>query len=161
MAADGPIHLAELPLQQLQAVKKQMDEEIQHLTASYAQLKQAQVKFSDSIESLSNMDGRQDQSILIPLTSSLYVPGTLANVDKVIVDVGTGYFVDKSIPDAKDFYKAKVGFLKGNLETLQETITQREGQYKILIDVMNMKMNEAQAQQKDAAALAATAGGAK
>ncbi|KAJ3078616.1 Prefoldin subunit 5 [Rhizoclosmatium hyalinum] len=164
MASDGPINLADLPLQQLQAVKNQMDEEIQHLTQSYAQLKQAQVKFSDSIESLNNIDGRKDgkknvaqdergmrtetqsfaEKVLIPLTSSLYVPGTLADVSKVIVDIGTGYMIDKSIPDAKDFYKTKVTFLRENLDGLQETITQRENQYKVLIDVMNMKMTEAQ-----------------
>jgi hypothetical protein len=33
--------------------------------------------------------------LLIPLTSSLYVPGSLGNTDKVIVDVGTGYMVEK------------------------------------------------------------------
>ncbi|KAJ3021303.1 UNVERIFIED_CONTAM: Prefoldin subunit 5 [Siphonaria sp. JEL0065] len=151
--SDGPINLADLPLQQLQAVKNQMDEEIQHLTQSYAQLKQAQVKFSDSIESLNSIDGQKDEKILIPLTSSLYVPGTLANVDKVIVDIGTGYMIDKSIPDAKDFYKTKVGFLRENLDGLQETITQRENQYKVLIDVMNMKMSEAQQQSAAAAAV--------
>ncbi|KAJ3379248.1 subunit of tubulin prefoldin [Entophlyctis sp. JEL0112] len=141
-----PINLAELPLQQLQAVKNQMDEEIQHLTTSYAQLKQAQVKFNDSIESLDNIKERSGEKILIPLTSSLYVPGTLGDVDKVIVDIGTGYMMDKSIPDAKNFYKAKVGFLKENLDSLQETISQRESQYKVLTDVMNMKMSEAAAQ---------------
>ncbi|KAI9346890.1 Prefoldin-domain-containing protein [Obelidium mucronatum] len=154
MSDGGPINLADLPLQQLQAVKNQMDEEIQHLTQSYAQLKQAQVKFSDSIESLNSIDGRKDEKILIPLTSSLYVPGTLSDVSRVIVDIGTGYMIDKSIPDAKEFYKTKVAFLKQNLEGLQETITQRENQYKVLIDVMNMKMTEAQQQQQAAAAAA-------
>ena len=33
--------------------------------------------------------------ILVPLTTSLYVPGTLADKDNVIVDVGTGFYVEK------------------------------------------------------------------
>jgi prefoldin alpha subunit len=33
--------------------------------------------------------------ILVPLTTSLYVPGTLADSDNVIVDVGTGFYVEK------------------------------------------------------------------
>ena len=37
----------------------------------------------------------EDKTILVPLTSSLYVPGKLSNVETVIVDVGTGYFVEK------------------------------------------------------------------
>lgn len=36
-----------------------------------------------------------DKKILIPLTSSLYVPGRLKDAENVIVDVGTGYFVEK------------------------------------------------------------------
>jgi prefoldin alpha subunit len=35
------------------------------------------------------------KTILVPLTSSLYVPGTMTMTDKVIVDVGTGFYVEK------------------------------------------------------------------
>lgn len=34
--------------------------------------------------------------MLVPLTASLYVPGTLDDSDKVLVDVGTGYFIEVS-----------------------------------------------------------------
>lgn len=34
------------------------------------------------------------KKILVPLTASLYVPGYLDDADKVLVDVGTGYFVE-------------------------------------------------------------------
>lgn len=33
--------------------------------------------------------------ILVPLTPSLYVPGQLASTDVVLVDVGTGFYVEK------------------------------------------------------------------
>lgn len=36
-----------------------------------------------------------DNAILVPLTTSLYVPGNLSDPEHVIVDVGTGYFVQK------------------------------------------------------------------
>jgi len=35
------------------------------------------------------------KDVLVPLTPSLYVPGKLKNVGSVLVDVGTGYFVEK------------------------------------------------------------------
>lgn len=35
------------------------------------------------------------KAILVPLTASLYVPGALADTDKVIVDIGTGFFVER------------------------------------------------------------------
>lgn len=35
--------------------------------------------------------------MLVPLTASLYVPGRLDDADKVLVDVGTGYFIEVSL----------------------------------------------------------------
>ena len=32
--------------------------------------------------------------MLVPLTQSLYVPGELADTEHVLVDIGTGYFVE-------------------------------------------------------------------
>jgi prefoldin subunit 5 len=40
---------------------------------------------------------RADSSnaVLVPLTNSLYVRGQLTNTERVLVDVGTGFLVDK------------------------------------------------------------------
>lgn len=32
--------------------------------------------------------------MLVPLTASLYVSGTLDDSEKILVDVGTGYFIE-------------------------------------------------------------------
>jgi hypothetical protein len=32
--------------------------------------------------------------VLLPMTQSLYVPGTLASKDKILVDIGTNYYVE-------------------------------------------------------------------
>lgn len=37
-----------------------------------------------------------EKSVLVPLTNSLYVRGELANSDAVLVDVGTGFLVEKA-----------------------------------------------------------------
>jgi len=34
--------------------------------------------------------------VLVPLSSSMYVPGQLSDVENVMVDVGTGYYVKKA-----------------------------------------------------------------
>lgn len=36
---------------------------------------------------------RAGQPVLLPLTESLYVSGALESVDSVLLEVGTGYFV--------------------------------------------------------------------
>lgn len=91
-------------------------QELHHLTSSFAQLKQAQAKFKACIDNInevkpqnkgehsrpigithSNTISASDKVILVPLTNSLYVPGKLSDVEHVIVDVGTGYFVKKVV----------------------------------------------------------------
>jgi prefoldin alpha subunit len=69
----------------------------------------------------------------VPLTPSLYVPGTLKDAGKVLVDVGTGYYIEKAQPcdnyaniqtsdDARKFYTAKVEFLDNNMSDLEKVI---------------------------------------
>ena len=44
---------------------------------------------------MANEKNQTGKPILVPLTTSLYVPGTLADTENVIVDVGTGFYVEK------------------------------------------------------------------
>lgn len=89
------------------------------------------------------------QQLLLPLTSSVYVNGQLESVDKVLIDVGTGYFVEvracghpgsnraiptfrscclaqKSTDGGIDFCKRKVQYLRTQLETLTEMIRDKQ-----------------------------------
>jgi prefoldin alpha subunit len=58
----------------------------------------------------------------VPLTQSLYVPGQLASTSTVIVDVGTGFYVEKSTSDAVKFYSGKVDELSKNLSDLEKVV---------------------------------------
>jgi prefoldin alpha subunit len=50
----GQVDLTQLSAQQLSQVKKQLDDEVQHLTGSYQNLRGAQQKFRDCIVSIQN-----------------------------------------------------------------------------------------------------------
>ncbi|KAI8053978.1 prefoldin 5, isoform CRA_b [Syncephalis plumigaleata] len=78
----------------------------------------------------------------------MYVPAELTSVEKLIVDVGTGYFVEKSPEDATKFYKSKVDFLRSNMEKLEETIDTKQSNLRSVVNVMQMKLT---AQQQAAA----------
>ncbi|KAJ3384270.1 subunit of tubulin prefoldin [Lobulomyces angularis] len=138
-----------LPLFQLQSVKQSLEDEIKLLSGSFGTLKTAQAKFNTSFDSLStiNKENTKKQA-LIPLTGSLYVKGKLDNIETVIVDIGTGYYVEKSIKDAKEFYKGKVEYLSKNIEQLQETLIGKQKQYQILMDVMQQKVEQMQNEKK-------------
>lgn len=53
------------------------------------------------------------------------MPGKLKDTETVIVDVGTGFFVEKKIDEAKVFYEGKVKELQTNLGELEKIITNK------------------------------------
>jgi len=84
------------------------------------------------------------KTILVPLTSSLYVPGQLADTDKVIIDVGTGFYVEKVLrhkhafrfsriltpetcSEAQRFYDLKIEDLTKNLKSLEGIVQEKSG----------------------------------
>ena len=44
---------------------------------------------------------------MVPLTSSLYVPGKMEENQKVLVEVGAGYFIEESADKAKEYCDRK------------------------------------------------------
>ena len=58
--------------------------------------------------------------MLVPLTKSLYSPGKLGATDSVLVDVGTGYFIEYSPSGGVDYCKRKLLMLRENLDKLGE-----------------------------------------
>ncbi|KAI9476054.1 MAG: prefoldin, alpha subunit [Benjaminiella poitrasii] len=148
--AQQQVDITDLDLPALQQVKTQLEEELSHLTQSYSKLKSVQARFSDCVDSVTALKDEkpEDKTILVPLTSSLYVPGKLSNVQKVIVDVGTGYYVEKSVSDASKFYNDKVGYVKKNLGTLEKTITDKQSSLRAIVNVMQDKLQQQQQQQK-------------
>merc|ERR1712000_693129 len=94
---------------------------------------------------------RGSNNVLVPLTNSLYVSGQLTNTDRVLVDIGTGFLVEKDLKSAAKFYENKVTDLTNNLKDL-ETIVQRKQQNARTIEevlrqkIMAQQQNQAQAQ---------------
>ena len=119
--AGQQIDLDTLTPQQLMQVKKQLDDELEHLNNSFNSLRGAQTRFSECVKCIDAgvKNVEEGKGILVPLTTSLYVPGTLASREKVLVDVGTGFFVEKTTEDAKVFYQAKIKELTQNLKDLE------------------------------------------
>ncbi|KDE02671.1 prefoldin, alpha subunit [Microbotryum lychnidis-dioicae p1A1 Lamole] len=136
--SDGPtpsqISLTDLSLEQLHKVRQQLDQELQHLTNAFQELRLAQVKFAAALESLDN------KNILIPLTSSLYVPGKIKDSEHVLVDIGTGYYVEKTTKQAKTYYNQKNLTLRSSLATLQSQIEKKEDNMRAAMSVYNQKV---------------------
>ena len=92
-----------------------------------------------------------------------YVPGIISDTSEVLVDVGTGYFVNKSTSAAADFLERKVcassyctstvhlivcpitqvKLLEKNTASLEEVLTQKRKSHEMVVMVMQQKIHMA------------------
>ncbi len=86
--------------------------------------------------------------MLVPLTSSMYIAGELASTKSVLVDVGTGYFVQKKIPDAKKYLNGKVDMLRDQLENVQRTLIAKRSDLETVTQLFNDKAARIKQQQQ-------------
>ncbi|KAJ8359017.1 hypothetical protein SKAU_G00155420 [Synaphobranchus kaupii] len=149
------VNLTELSLPQLEGLKGQLEQEIEFLTTSIGQLKIAQTKYVEAKDSLGVL-GKDNagKELLVPLTSSMYVPGTLSDVEHVLVDVGTGYYVEKNVEETKEFFKRKIDFLTKQIEKIQPALQEKHAMKQAVIEVMNMKIQQLHSQQASQAGTA-------
>ncbi|KAF4947220.1 hypothetical protein FGADI_10528 [Fusarium gaditjirri] len=142
------INLDTLEPQQLAQVKKQLDEELEHLTTSFAQLHAAQNKFKDCLRCVKSRSTAPEgsKSVLVPLTNSLYVRGELSDADTVLVDVGTGFLVEKKLKSAETFYESKVEELGNNLKDLEVIVQRKQTNARTIEEVLRQKIMAGQGQ---------------
>ncbi|KAH8425926.1 subunit of tubulin prefoldin [Aspergillus melleus] len=143
----GAVNINSLSSQQLRALQSRLSSELEHLTSSHAKLRAAQSKFRDCVRSINEgvlgskkkgTDGKDD--ILVPLTSSLYVKGKLADREKVLVDVGTGFYVEKTPQKAIEFYDEKIKSLDANLLELEKIVQTKSSQQRLFEDALRQKL---------------------
>ena len=93
------------------------------------------------------MPENKDKEILVPLTGSMYVPGKLSEPEKVIVDVGTGYYVEKDINGANEYFTKKVKYVTEQMEKVQAIGNEKNKIREAVMDVMESKLQAQFAQQ--------------
>ncbi|XP_004414136.1 PREDICTED: prefoldin subunit 5-like isoform X2 [Odobenus rosmarus divergens] len=73
---------------------------------------------------------------------SMYVPGKLHDVEHVLIDVGTGYYVEKTAEDAKDFFKRKIDFLTKQMEKIQPALQEKHAMKQAVMEMMSQKIQQ-------------------
>jgi len=112
----GSMGLERMSVEQLKAVKEQTDLEVNLLQDSLNNIRSATTRLEIASSALNDLAVRPPASqILVPLTASLYVPATLQDSTHVLIDVGTGYFIEvkpcASTFIAFRFYVSHLGFV--------------------------------------------------
>eukprot|EP00656_Telonema_subtile_P054355 TRINITY_DN8109_c0_g1_i4.p1 TRINITY_DN8109_c0_g1~~TRINITY_DN8109_c0_g1_i4.p1 ORF type:complete len:148 (+),score=36.94 TRINITY_DN8109_c0_g1_i4:197-640(+) len=141
MSDSQGVNPQDLSLEQLSQVKKQLDQEIQQLSANLQTFKSVIGKCDESKESLEAIiPANAGKPMLIPLTGSLYAPGKLGNNERVLVDIGTGYYVRKTSEQARDFFERKLEMVNSNVEALQRIVSEKQKNLESVNIIMSTKM---------------------
>lgn len=159
------MNINQLPSEQLQGLKQQLDNDVTTLAAAYDELATGRTRYLDNctaIESYKQFckaasstqltaDGASSggkEEMLVPMTSSLFVKGQLVPHEKVIIDVGTGYFLQQPMDRAVDYFNARASEVKDRLELIEKSLNVKRVQRNHVIDTLQRRRAEYQEQQQ-------------
>ncbi|CAF1365528.1 unnamed protein product [Didymodactylos carnosus] len=148
-AANGSSEATSLNIEQVQ---KQINSEIEMLQSSIQRLQYAQEGFGESMLATTKLP-KVDQDTLIPLSSSMYVPGRLSDNEHVLVDIGTGYFIEMRPKKAFEYFKRKYDYIQIEVEKLQKVLYEKLLTRQQIHSVIQMSLQQ-QMQQQQAAGTA-------
>jgi prefoldin alpha subunit len=135
------IPISELSKEQLQILYDRMEQELEHLRSSLRTLHTAVSRLQRSLQCLDSLSHKEKGSpVMVPLTSSLYVPGSLADTKTVLVDIGTGYYVKSSLDKAEDYLKRRLKTVKTEVEKLQQLVSTKQEQYEYVSVALREKL---------------------
>ncbi|KAL6777676.1 PFD5 [Auxenochlorella protothecoides x Auxenochlorella symbiontica] len=125
--AGESVGLDSLGPQELAEVGKQLEGEINGFIQNALTLQQTAGKFAAAGQSVEYLqEQKKGQPLLLPLTESLYVSGTLESVESVLLEIGTGYFVERDLEGGIDYCRRKVLLVRDKTEQLSQLIKSRQ-----------------------------------
>ncbi|KAI5954762.1 GIM5 [Candida theae] len=148
MSQPQKVDLNSLPPQQLVEIRKNIEQEINHFTQSLQALQTAQLKLKDCITSINNLEKSKTDDMLVPLSSSLYIPGKAVTKQEYLVDIGTGYYVEKKAENAKTVYDKKIKKLDEDGKKLRDILVQKNELLNGINLILRRKVIEMEKQQE-------------
>ena len=134
-----------MSLEQLNTYKGQFENEIKQLHARHGGLKQAEGRFRQSKDALAAISKDDEgRRMLVPLTQSLYVPGELGDPDQLLVELGTGYYIEKTQQGATELLDRKIGTVSKNAEDINTVVASKQQNYDAIVQMMQVKMAQIQ-----------------
>ncbi|HLN46003.1 MAG: prefoldin subunit alpha [Chloroflexota bacterium] len=121
------------------AAKSKDEEELRRLSVEMRYLEQTAETLQQRLSMLNaaitdlsyanmTLDGvekeKENSELLVPIGGSSYVKMRLASSDRVIVGLGAGVSVEKSVPEAKEMLKERLGELEKSAQAAQQQFTQ-------------------------------------
>jgi len=153
---DNSFDLDSLPLEQLHRLQQAEETRLNAITTHYATLRASAVRFQAAKTALeaTQRSSSYQKDILIPLTESLYVPGKIRDRDsssstpRVMVELGTGFYVEKTVKDAQALLDRKIKLVDVNSDNIREVIMVTRRNLENVQIAMQGKLMEIRAKQE-------------
>lgn len=146
-----------MSLDQLSYYKNQQEEDIHELNRQLEALVGAKNRYMSAKNTIGEMGEKTEgNKMLVPLNSSLYVEGVATETDKVIVELGTGYFVEKNIPDAIELMDRKLALVSSSISAVEISSIDKRKTLDKIVQFIQYKISLANQQRasSDASAVA-------
>lgn len=147
-ATPQQIDISNLPIEQLVLLKSQFEQELEQLTAMHEGLTSAIQQFRQTQAAVLETPTTAGQAMLVPLTGSLYAPGTTVDANCMLVDVGTGYFVDKTRAETEEYISRRLSEMMTSESQAQRELTMKRQSLKSITDLFEHKIRTMQAPQQ-------------
>ena len=134
------IPIEKLSIEQLNYVGQQIEKDIKNYSQYYSSLRAVNNKYLDNQEYIKMLKEFKDKEILVPMTSSLYIPGKCADVKKLTIEIGANFFVETTIEKAEKFCERKIESLKKTMDEIDKIIQEKNDQ----LNVVNQNLIEKQ-----------------
>eukprot|EP01120_Amphizonella_sp_Union-15-10_P012189 TRINITY_DN5376_c0_g2_i3.p1 TRINITY_DN5376_c0_g2~~TRINITY_DN5376_c0_g2_i3.p1 ORF type:complete len:153 (+),score=25.57 TRINITY_DN5376_c0_g2_i3:108-566(+) len=147
MAEGKPIDIMTLNVEQLNDIKQRLEKDLRLLSQSFSQLKMVENKYVEGKECLESIffdSSVADKELMVPMTSSLYVPGKLADTKRVLVDIGTGYYIEQTVPKTIEYIERRVSSIEENAVKIQQAVETKKKNLETIMFIMQGKMAEHQ-----------------
>lgn len=143
------INIDTMSLDQLNQVKTQQESRLEQLTAQYTQLRAVSARISSAKAAQSELNSNlENREIMIPLTESLYAPGQIVDANKILVELGAGFFVEKNSKDAIKVLERKGKIVDANSENVLAAAEAASRNVEAVKAAMQGKIMEIQARQQ-------------
>jgi prefoldin alpha subunit len=135
------VSLTDLTIPQLQQFKQSLEQELSYMTDTVAKLKVAQQAYDMSANVLSELSpAREGKEMLVPLTNSVFVPGNVSDCKSVLVNIGTGYFVERPVAGAKSHCDERSQVLAGNISKFAKALGEKRNQLEMCMIILQKKL---------------------
>lgn len=142
--ARNTISAADLSVPQLQQYKQSLEQELGYMTDTVAKLKAAQQAYDMSGKVLSELTPEKEgKQILVPLTNSVYVQGVVGDCKSVLVNIGTGYFVERPVSGAKAHCDERSRVLAGNITQFATILGEKRNNLEMCMSILQKKLEQA------------------